>query len=81
MPIQPKVVIYSLPTCEYCKMAKVYFKLHNIAFDDIDVDKDPAAQKEMIAKSGQFGVPVIEINGQVIVGFQKNAIGVLLGIV
>ena len=73
-----KVIVYSLPTCGYCQSAKKYFKNMGVEFTEVDVDKDPEAQKEMIVKSGQFSVPVIDINGKIIVGFQKSAIDALL---
>ncbi len=73
-----KIIIYSLPTCGFCELAKEYFKANKIAYKEVDVDKDPAAQKEMIVKSGQFSVPVIDINGQIIIGFQKNTLDALL---
>ncbi len=76
---QPQITIYSLPTCSFCKLAKDYFHKHNIAYKEVDVDKDPAAQTEMVEKSGQYSVPVIDINGQIIVGFQKNTLDTVLG--
>ena len=68
------VKIYSTPTCPWCKKAKEYFKENNIEFTDVDVSADEAAQKEMIEKSGQMGVPVIEINGKILVGFDQGKI-------
>jgi glutaredoxin 3 len=65
------VKIYSTPTCPWCKKAKAYFKENDIKFTDVDVSSDEAAQKEMIDKSGQMGVPVIEINGKILVGFDQ----------
>ena len=73
------ITIYSLPTCAFCKLAKDYFHEHKISYKEVDVDKDPAAQTEMIAKSGQYSVPVIDVNGQIVVGFQKNSLDLLLG--
>ena len=69
-----KVLIYSTNTCVYCKKAKEFFKEHNIDFKEIDVGKDINAAKEMVAKSGQMGVPVIDVNGKIIVGFDKAAL-------
>ena len=66
------VKVYSTPTCPYCKMAKDFLKENNIQFEDIDVSSDLEAAREIIDKSGQMGVPVIEIDGQIIVGFDKN---------
>ncbi len=69
-----KVTVYSTPTCPYCHMAKDYLKNHNIKFEDIDVSKDREKAKEMVQKSGQMGVPVIEIGKKIIVGFDREAI-------
>ena len=68
------VKVYSTPTCPYCHMAKSFLKENNIKFTDIDVAADQKAAKEMIEKTGQMGVPVIEINGKHIVGFDREAI-------
>jgi len=72
--MEPKVTIYSTKTCPYCRMAKDYLKSKNINFKDFDVGSDKEAAKEMIKKSGQMGVPVLDINGKIIVGFDKEAI-------
>ncbi len=72
------VIIYSTPTCVYCKMVKKYFESQNVKFDDIDVSRDKEAAAEMIRKSGQMGVPVIDIDGTIIVGFDKDRIDSLL---
>jgi len=69
-----KVKVYSTPTCPYCVMAKDFFKDQNVDFEDVDVSKDHDAAKEMIEKSGQQGVPVIDIDGEIIIGFNKPAI-------
>jgi glutaredoxin-like YruB-family protein len=68
------VIIYTTTHCPYCKMAKDYFAEHNIAFREINVEADDEAAAEMIRKSGQMGVPVIEVNQTVIVGFDRTAI-------
>lgn len=68
------VIIYSTPSCMYCNMAKEYFKEHNIAYQEFNVAADPEKRKEMVDKSGQLGVPVIDINNQVIVGFDEEVI-------
>ena len=73
-----KVVVYSTPTCPYCIYAKDYFKQNKIAFEDIDVTKDHAKAQEMISKSGQMGVPVIDIDGNILVGFQPEVFASLL---
>jgi glutaredoxin-like YruB-family protein len=73
-----KVIVYSTPTCPYCIYAKDYFKQNNVPFEDIDVTQDRSKAKEMIEKSGQMGVPVIDIDGNILVGFQPDAFESLL---
>ncbi len=68
------ITVYSTPTCPYCKLAKEYLREKGIAFNDIDVSSDPAAANEMVKKSGQMGVPVIDIGGTVIVGWNKASL-------
>ena len=68
------IKVYSTPTCPYCKLAKEFLKEKGISFLDVDVSSDSAAANEMVKKSGQMGVPVIEIDGQVIVGWNKAAL-------
>jgi len=75
-----KIRIYSTPTCPYCIRAKQYLKDNNIAFEDIDVSSNEQAGEEMIEKSGQMGVPVLDIDGQIIVGFDKARIARILGL-
>jgi glutaredoxin-like YruB-family protein len=67
-----KVKVYSTPTCPYCKMAKDYLTQNNIKFEHFDVATDEKARNEMVQRSGQMGVPVIDVNGQIIVGFDKE---------
>lgn len=74
------VKVYSTPTCPYCVMAKNYLAERNVAYDDIDVSKNRSAAIEMVEKSGQRGVPVLDINGNIIIGFNKNEIDRLLGV-
>lgn len=69
-----KVKVYSTPTCPWCHKAKDFLKENKVEFDDIDVSADDVARKEMVEKSGQMGVPVIDIDGKVIVGFDQEAI-------
>lgn len=68
------VTIYTTPTCHYCQLAKQYFKQHGIKYSEIDVAANPDKAMEMIEKSGQMGVPVIDVDGQIIVGFNKPAL-------
>jgi len=72
------VKIYTTPTCGYCSMAKKFFKENNISYTEYDVSRDVQKAEEMIQKSGQMGVPVIDINGKVIVGFNRPAIEKLI---
>ncbi len=74
------VKIYTTPTCAYCHAEKEFFKQHNIEFTELDVFTDKAAREEMIAKTGQLGVPVTEIDGQIIIGFERGKISQLLGL-
>lgn len=75
-----KVKVYSTPTCPYCVRAKQFLKDNNIQFEDIDVSIDQAKSEEMVKLSDQMGVPVIDIEGEIIVGFDKEAIKRALGI-
>jgi len=68
------IIVYSTPSCPYCNLAKNYLRQKGIAFQDINVANNPQKAYEMIRKSGQQGVPVIDINGKIIVGFNKEAI-------
>jgi len=74
------VKIYSTPSCPYCKMTKAYFAENNIPFEDIDVASNQFATQEMISKSGQLGVPVIDIDGQIVVGFDRPKVAQLLNL-
>jgi glutaredoxin-like YruB-family protein len=75
-----KVKIYSTPTCHFCAMAKEFLKESGMPFENIDVLENVEARREMVEKSGQMGVPVIQIDNDIIVGFQKEKIATLLGI-
>jgi len=69
-----QVTVYSTPTCPYCKLVKDFFKEQNVNFTDIDVASDTAAANEMVKMSGQMGVPVIKIDDEIIVGWNKAAL-------
>lgn len=69
-----KVTVYSTPTCPWCHKVKDYLKEKKIEFEDIDVSTNHEAAHEMVDKSGQMGVPVIDIDGTIIVGFDQAAI-------
>lgn len=75
-----KVKVYSTSTCPYCKMLKAFLKEQAVSFENVDVGLDREAAKEMMDKSGQMGVPVLDIEGKIIVGFDKGAITKELGI-
>jgi glutaredoxin-like YruB-family protein len=75
-----KVSVYSTATCPYCAMVKNFLKQNNIPFESFDVGQDREKATEMVQKSGQMGVPVIDIEGQIIVGFDKPAITKALGL-
>ncbi|MFA6099492.1 MAG: Uxx-star family glutaredoxin-like (seleno)protein [Patescibacteria group bacterium] len=72
------VTIYTTPTCPYCKLAKDFFKDKGIPFSEVDVASDPSAANDMVKKSGQMGVPVIEINDQIVVGWNQGALQEIL---
>ena len=68
------VTVYSTPSCSYCRLAKDYLRKHNIPFTDYNVASDRAKADEMVRKSGQMGVPVLDINGRILVGFNPAEI-------
>lgn len=72
------VKVYSTPSCPWCTKAKDYLKANNVTFEEFDVSLDRNAAVEMVNKSGQRGVPVLDINGNIIVGFDKANIDKLL---
>jgi glutaredoxin-like YruB-family protein len=75
-----KVTIYSTPSCHFCHMAKEFFKEKGVSYEDVDVAADQARRAEMVDLTGQLGVPVIRIENDVIIGFNKPKIAELLGI-
>ncbi|PCI20643.1 NrdH-redoxin [Candidatus Wolfebacteria bacterium] len=72
------VLIYSTPTCGYCTIAKEFFKANDVEYTEFDVSTDAEKRTEMIEKSGQMGVPVIDIENEIIVGFNKDKLMQLL---
>ena len=76
--LKHKVKVYSTSTCPWCHKAKDFLKEKNVKFEDIDVGADQKAANEMLEKSGQMGVPVIDIDGKIIVGFDKEEMEKLL---
>lgn len=75
-----KVVVYSTPTCPWCDRLKSWLRENKIPFKDIDVSENEKAAQEMIKKSGQMGVPVTDIDGKIVVGFDVNTLKKLLKI-
>ena len=74
------VAVYSTSTCPFCIRAKQYLKDNNIQFTEYDVGSDPDKAEEMIKKSGQMGVPVIEVDDKIVIGFDKEKIKEILGL-
>lgn len=75
-----KITVYSTPTCPYCKQVKQFLEENGFDFTDIDVSIDPKAAQKMIDKSGQMGVPVTDIDGDIIIGYDEKALKKQLGI-
>lgn len=75
-----KIIIYSTESCKYCHLAKEYLTAKGFIYESVDVGKDAEARKAAVAKSGQLGVPVIDIDDHIVVGFDQEAVDHLLGI-
>ena len=73
-----KVTIYSTPTCVYCRMAKDFFQKNGISYEEHNVAADAKAREDMFAKSHQMGVPVIDVDGTIVIGFDKRNLEMLL---
>jgi len=69
-----KVIVYTTPTCTYCVLVKNFLKEEKVVFEEIDVTKDPKQMEILIQKTGQLGVPVIDINGKIVIGFDRDAL-------
>lgn len=74
------VTVYTTPTCPWCQMVKRYLEARGIPYTEVDVAADHTAAMEMVRKSGQTGVPVVEIDGEIVVGFDRERIDQLLGL-
>ncbi|MBP7133619.1 glutaredoxin family protein [Patescibacteria group bacterium] len=72
------IIVYSTPTCPYCKLVKEYLHEKNYEYTDVDVSANHDAATKMVKISGQMGVPVIEVDGKVIVGWNKSALEEIL---
>jgi glutaredoxin-like YruB-family protein len=77
---QPRVIVFTTQTCTYCTMTKKYFRDKGIKFKEVDVSRDAAAARDMVKRSGQMGVPVVDIGGKIVVGFDRPKINKYLGI-
>ncbi|MBU0625356.1 glutaredoxin family protein [Patescibacteria group bacterium] len=75
-----KIIVYSTPTCPYCGMVKQYFDENNVKYTEVDVSRDEKAAEDMVKKSGQMGVPVIDVGGQIVVGFNQAELTRILGL-
>lgn len=75
-----KVKVYSTPSCPFCVRVKKFLKDNNVSFEDIDVSANPEKAEEMVQRSGQMGVPTLDIEGEMIVGFDEVKIRKALGI-
>lgn len=80
MAAQKEVSIYSTPTCHFCHAAKEFFTEHGVKFSEYNVATDLEKRKEMIQKSGQMGVPVIYVGGELVVGFDEPRLRQLLAV-
>ena len=78
--VRHEVIIYSTPTCPWCQVAKRYLDGRGIAYTEVDVSADHQAAMEMVRKTGQQGVPVIEVDGEFVIGFDKARLDALLGL-
>lgn len=72
------VRVYSTQTCPWCRVAKDYLRARGVSFEDVDVGSDGAAAQEMVRLTGQYGVPVIVVNGQPVIGFDRGKLDLLL---
>lgn len=75
-----RVLVFTTPTCPWCKRAKSYLRENKVPFREIDVSRDQQAARDLVRRTGQMGVPVIQIDGRSIVGFDKPQIDRLLGL-
>jgi len=75
-----RVIVFTTPTCPWCTRAKSYLRSRGVAFREVDVARDQAAARDLVRRTGQMGVPVVEIDGRPIVGFDQAKIDSLLGL-
>ncbi|NQV89368.1 MAG: glutaredoxin family protein [Parcubacteria group bacterium] len=74
------ITVYSTPTCPFCKQTKAFLEENKVEFTDIDVSSDQEEAQKMIKLSGQMGVPVTDIDGEIVIGFDRDKISGLLGL-
>jgi len=77
---QKRVIVFTTPTCTYCTAAKRYLRQNHIKFREVDVSRDQSAARDMMRRSGSMGVPVLDIGGKIVRGFDKPQINALLNI-
>ncbi len=75
-----EVIVYTTPTCPWCQALKRYLEERDVPYEEVDVSSDIEAALQMVEKSGQQGVPVVEIDGEIVVGFDRERIDALLGL-
>ncbi len=75
-----KVIVFTTPTCSWCRTVKNHLKKHKIRFREIDISRDPAAARDMVRRTGQQGVPVTLVNNKPVLGFNQSELNRLLGI-
>jgi glutaredoxin 3 len=75
-----RVLVFTTPTCPWCQRAKAYLRSRQVTFTEVDVARDPRAARDLVRRTGQMGVPVIEIDGRPIVGFDQARIDGMLGL-
>jgi glutaredoxin-like YruB-family protein len=80
LPRRHRVLVFTTPTCPWCTRAKGYLRARGIAFREVDVSRDAAAARDLVRRTGQMGVPVIEIDGRPVVGFDRSRIDTMLGL-
>jgi glutaredoxin 3 len=76
-----RVIVFTTPTCPWCQRAKSYLRSKSIPFKEVDVSRDQQAARDLVRRTGQLGVPVIEIDGRAVVGFDQRQVDRLLGLV
>ncbi len=77
---QKRVIVFTTPTCTYCTAAKRYLRQHHIKFREVDISQDPAAARDVMRRTGSMGVPVLDIGGKIVRGFDRPKINELLAI-